>query len=240
MIYVTGDTHNTVDCEKIFQFAPSLAISDYIIIAGDFGGCWYNHGSDKYKNDQELLDRYSNLDCTILFVDGNHENFPEIYSYPTIEKFGGTVGQIREKVFHLRRGEIYNIQNKKIFTFGGALSVDKHMRMPYVSWWEEEIPTIEEMNYGIDNLEKHNNKVDYIITHTAPKEIVQALVAKNKWNMWGNKANDPTTDYLQRVMQITEFKHWYFGHFHDDKRIKRSGDFTAKFTTLYNEFDKLK
>ena len=233
MIYITGDTHHDVDSQKIFDKAVSLSKNDYVIIAGDFGGVWYYQSSDKYKEQEQLLDKYASLDCNVLFIDGNHENFVELQSYPTIKKFDGIVGQIRENLFHLKRGEIYTIQKKKIFTFGGALSVDKHLRMPYVSWWEEEIPTVEEMNYGLDNLQKHDNKVDYIITHTAPKEIVIKLLENNKWDLWGNKKNDPTTDYLQKVKERVKFERWFFGHFHTDCSLNN------KFIALYNNFVEL-
>jgi len=233
MIYITGDTHNTIDCQKVFNFAPSLSKNDYIIIAGDFGGVWYNTGSDNYKNDVALLDQYTDLECTVLFVDGNHENFSKIYAYPTIEKFGGFVGQIRENLFHLKRGYVYTIEDKKIFTFGGALSVDKYMRMPFVSWWEEEIPTIEEMNFGMENLDEHNWKVDYVITHTAPNKIVNKILAKDKWNMWNKKQYDPTTNYLEEIMDKLKFKKWYFGHFHMDLKINKN------FIILYNNIVKI-
>ena len=57
---------------------------------------------------------------TTLFVDGNHENFDRLYSYPIIEWHGGKVHKINSSIFHLMRGEIYEIDNKKIFAFGGA------------------------------------------------------------------------------------------------------------------------
>jgi len=234
MIVITGDTHNRVDNGKIFHFSKYHRKDDTLIIAGDFGGIWYNTGSDKYKYDVELLDSYEELPQTILFVDGNHENFPELYAYPTVEKFGGVVGQIRENLFHLKRGHVYTIENKKIFTFGGALSVDQHLRMPFVSWWEEEIPTMAEMNFGMTNLDEHNWKVDYVITHTAPNKIVNKILAKDKWNMWNGKRYDPTTNYLQEIMEKLKFKKWYFGHFHIDEEI------TPKFISTYNDLYKIK
>ena len=41
-------------------------------------------------------------------------------------------------VIHLMCGEIYNIEGKKFFTFGGAVSYDKEQRIPNVSWWKQE------------------------------------------------------------------------------------------------------
>lgn len=232
MIYITGDTHHDIDSQKIFDYAVSLSKNDSIIIAGDFGGVWYYQSSEHYSQQEELLDRYASLDCNILFVDGNHECFPELYSYPTVDKFNGAVGQLRENLFHLKRGEVYTIQNKKFFTFGGAMSTDKKYRMPYVSWWEEEIPTVEEMNYGLDNLQKHNNKVDYVITHTAPKSIIQEAFKNDIWAV-NDRVNDPTASYLQRISEIITFKKWFFGHLHMDKIIN------SKYYVLYNTLEKI-
>lgn len=38
------------------------------------------------------------------------------------------------------RGEVYNIEDKKIFVMGGAYSIDKYMRKANISWWEQELP----------------------------------------------------------------------------------------------------
>lgn len=36
------------------------------------------------------------------------------------------------------RGEIYQINGRKIFTMGGVLSIDKEWRTPDKSWWTKE------------------------------------------------------------------------------------------------------
>ena len=38
-------------------------------------------------------------------------------------------------------------------------------RVNHLSWWKEELPTMEEMEEGYKNLKNHSDKVDYIITH---------------------------------------------------------------------------
>ena len=57
-------------------------------------------------------------------MDGKHENFTRLYNYPVEEWYGGKVHKIRDSVLHLMRGEIFNIDNKNFFTFGGAKSHD--------------------------------------------------------------------------------------------------------------------
>ena len=83
MIFITGDTHGSIDFAKLRVFAknnPSLTREDFMIIAGDFGGVW---NKTTLEND---LKPYEALPFTVLFVDGNHENFDLIFSFP-VESF---------------------------------------------------------------------------------------------------------------------------------------------------------
>lgn len=104
--------------------------------------------------------------------------FVAINEYPVEEWCGGKVHVIRRdangnpKVIHLMRGQVYEMEGKKIFTFGGAYFNDKYMRTLHRSWWSQEMPTDNEMQEVIRNLEKRNNEVDYIITHGAPEETI--------------------------------------------------------------------
>ena len=43
------------------------------------------------------------------------------------------------------------------------------------SWWKQELPSEEEMEEGRQNLEKHDNKVDFIVTHSCATST-QALL----------------------------------------------------------------
>ena len=210
MIYVTGDTHGNIDIHKfnttIFPEGKTLTKDDYVIVCGDFGLVWNNDAEDKWW--QKWLE---NKPWTTLFVDGNHENHKLLNSYPVEDWHGGKVHKISDSIIHLMRGQIYEIEGQTFFTMGGALSIDKHLRVPDISWWEEEIPNYAECEEGFKNLEAHNWKVDYIITHTGPEDILKAGM--------GNVIFDPTSRYLSSIMHNVEFKHWYFGHMHIEKTI---------------------
>ena len=69
-------------------------------------------------------------------------------------------------VIHLMRGQIYDIEGLKIFTFGGASSHDKEYRIENVSWWRRELPDVFEMDEARENLERVDNKVDLITFNT--------------------------------------------------------------------------
>ena len=150
---------------------------------------------------------------TICFCDGNHENFPAIYSYPTEIWNGGRVHRIRKNIIHLMRGQVFDIEGKKFFTMGGAYSIDKYMRLENVSWWKEELPTNSEYREATSSLKECENHVDYIITHTAPTEIIRRMG-------YSPDAHDAELcGFLEWVMHEVKFEKWFFGHWHIDNAI---------------------
>lgn len=68
---------------------------------------------------------FSEKKYTLLWIQGNHENYDMIAEYPIEEWHGGKVRHIvRDKVILLERGQVFEIEGKKFFTFGGASSHD--------------------------------------------------------------------------------------------------------------------
>jgi predicted phosphodiesterase len=226
MILVTGDTHGNIDFNKIKLLSDKkiLTMNDYLIIAGDFGAIW-----DKNTLDSDLS-VYENLNFNILFVDGNHENFNLLNSFPVQKWNGGDVHVIRDNIKHLKRGQVFIIDNKKILTFGGATSIDKYFRTENISWWKEEVPTIDDLQYAKSNLEKYNNQVDYIITHSIDEHALAQLSISLK-----SKIKVFEENYLLNwIAENVTYKHWYFGHFHLDVSIDNNK------TCLYNDIIELK
>ena len=156
-----------------------------------------------------------------------------------IEKWkGGEVNFIRPSVIHLRRGQVFTIEDKKFFAFGGASSHDiqdgiidgfdpnwkdkaksldkqgKYMyRIKGLSWWEQELPTEEEMQTGLDNLAKHNNKVDFILSHSPSTSQLYLLGGKGLYEP------DRLSNYLEEIRVNTEYKKHFMGHMHINKAI---------------------
>lgn len=206
MIYVTGDTHGRRGVGKLLNFTKALSKEDYVIIAGDFGFVW--SGS---KDEQVWLKILEESPYTVLFVDGNHDNHPLINSYPKKIWCGGEVHQISDTVYHLARGQVFTIDNHKLFVMGGGTSIDRASRIEGISWWATEIPSEEEYDLARRNLLKHNNQVDYIITHTTSNRMM------HQFNYIKEKSS--LNDFLDEIEMTVQFKHWYFGHFHEDATI---------------------
>ncbi len=220
---ITGDTHGTIDIGKVVQFFGDhdgeYGEDDYLIICGDVGVCGFD--PDMEKEARKIL---RELPVTVLFVDGNHEHHPRLNDLPVDEWMGGKVHFVESEIIHLMRGQVYDINGTTFFAFGGAYSIDKFARREGVDWFPEEIPTREEYEEGLDNLEKCDYRVDYIITHSAPYEVAAALG-------YGDQTNSETTlrRYFQRIADEAEYEKWFFGHFHEDEVIE------DVFVAMYNE-----
>ena len=222
MIFITGDTHRELDIHTInpreFVEGRTLTRDDYVIICGDFGCIWDGGSGDRF-----WLNWLESEGWNTLFIDGNHENFDKLNSYPVETWRGGKVHKIRRNIIHLMRGEVYCVEENTIFVMGGGYSIDKYRRTEGVSWWRREMPSEEEYHNAIMNLERVGNHVDYIITHTAPSETVYYLSTLRSLGIKNDVVQEqPLTSFLDEIQRKTTYKQWYFGHFHVDKELWRN------------------
>lgn len=224
MIYVTGDIHggygngedmHKLSVKRLKENNIILTENDYLVILGDFGLPFLKKEIDERKGEYTFWIKWlSEKPCTILWVDGNHENFEFWENQPITEWNGGKV-QLHPKasnVIHLMRGEVYEIEGKKIFAFGGAMSHDKERRIcdknsPKQDWWEQETCSVAECENAIRNLEKHEYCVDYVFTHTPPAHITVQISDE----YYG----DRTALFLSTLSDL-EYKVWCSGHVHKD------------------------
>ena len=242
MIYITGDTHGDFRrfSEDIFPEQKEMTKDDYVLILGDFG-YWdkSNHGEywRKWLDDRPF---------TTLWIDGNHENYDLLKKLPIEEWHGGKVQYIEPSIIHLMRGEIYDLDGLKCVAFGGARSHDVQegilelddpnfimkkkeldernasYRINHLTWWKEEMPNKEEMDYLLHNLEKNDNKVDFIFTHEGPYKVMNRMYPGfiDKYEL---------NSFFDQLSEIIDFKVWLFGHHHED------GIVDNKYVVLYEQ-----
>lgn len=234
-IYVTGDTHGSVDIDKIVDLSykePTLTKNDYVIIVGDVAILWSSFIPSRPNKlsirDKDLIDLYNSFPFTTLFIDGNHENHKALHKLPVSIWNGGKVHKISNSIIHLTRGQIFTINGLKFFTMGGADSVDKMIRVKDESWWEEEMPNEMEYVEAMKNLSKHNYSVDYVLTHCCGSQFLNQLCSIHPMT-------DELTDFLYDLDKEykLQYKHWYFGHHHIDNQID------YKHTCLYQNIIKI-
>ena len=250
MVYVTGDCH--ADFRKFstdrFPEQKEMTRDDIVIICGDFG-IWDNSNEEKY-----WLKWLNEKPFTTVFVDGNHENFDRLYGteFQTVDFHGGRAHKIRPHIFHLMRGYMFTFDGKKFWCFGGASSHDiddgildgadfetpqafyaaikqaykygKQFRINHISWWEQELPSQEEMDFGMKTLEENNFETDFIISHCCPQDVASAL---------GFRGSDKLTMYFNKVASRTKFNRWYFGHYHGEESV------WGKFVLHYDKIERI-
>ncbi|MBQ9871439.1 MAG: metallophosphoesterase [Eubacterium sp.] len=247
MVYITGDTHGDVKRFNRVSFPEQRQMTkdDYVIVLGDFGVIWDYKGESRYE--KHWLDWLDSKSFTTLFIDGNHENHDRLDAMSVEKWHGGKVHRIRSSVIHLMRGQIFDVEGLKLFTFGGASSHDikdgilepgdprikrwsndyyKSFRVNKQSWWERELPSESEMAEGLQNLDKVGWKVDYVLTHCASASTTTVLSQDIR-------DQDVLTRYLQDIKEKLTYRGWFFGHHHVDK------DFFDKECCLYEQIVRL-
>lgn len=221
MIYVTGDTHGLQNTEKLDAFfrTTPLTKADYLIIAGDSGILWSE------KSNARRLAFYDGLPCSILFVDGNHENFDQLNACREEDFCGGRVHRVGKSILHLMRGQVYEIEGKRIFCFGGATSIDWDSRTDGISRWLAERPTVQDYDTAMQSLSRVGFSVDYIITHTIDERALYHPLLRA---VTAGRRVYPESNMLTNIEDAVCYRHWYFGHYHVD------GNINDRKTVLFN------
>lgn len=209
MVYITGDMHG--DLERLYDKEfRKLRRGDILIVCGDFGYIF-----DGSKQEKEVINFFAKRKFITAFVEGTHDNLDKINRCRGTVWKGGKVHRIKGNLLHLMRGQIFNIDGNKFFTFGGGESTDKDMRVAQGFWWRQEEPTPDEMADGARALDEAGCVVDYIITHEPPALVKSAILLRRGDNDNINKLNG----YFEEIGRSCTYKHWYFGALHEDRVI---------------------
>jgi hypothetical protein len=193
------------------QMKGELTREDCLLICGDFGAIWDGGESDNFM----IHFVYEKFPCTVLWVDGNHENFDALDEYPVEKWMGGKVHRISENVLHLMRGEIFLLtvgkRKVKILAFGGAKSTDRGYDTGIMrGWWPQELPNQEEYDNALRNLAIHDHAIDYIFTHDAPSFVLYPMFGFTR------HSDEVFKEFLGRIAMGVDYRAWYFGHHHRD------------------------
>jgi len=129
------------------------------------------------------------------FVGGNHDNYDNLPPH-CLKEFG-----------------TYKVDELTIFYIRGAYSVDKHYRVPGISWWAAEELSLIAMNDALAAYKEA--KPDVVITHDCPKYLLPRVIT-NHWKLQPSNTNE----LLNECWLAHEPKRWYFGHHHQDLIIK--------------------
>lgn len=206
LVYVTGDLHGDLERLK----APAikrLGRHDTLVVLGDFGFLWTGD-----KKEQKALRWLGRRRYTLLFIEGTHDNYDLLAQYPRQPYMGGQARALGGQLYQLLRGEIYEIEGKKLFCFGGGESPDRLERTEGVNWWAAEMPTDQEMENAEAALAAAGWQVDYMLTHEGPDHLLR-FVQQHRVETNG------LARFFSRLAEKTQYKKWFFGCHHTDLNI---------------------
>ena len=250
-----------------FPEQKELSKEDYMIICGDFGGVWDTNRFcvQESREEKNSLDWLESKPFTTLFIPGNHENYDRLIGcqderlldswfyakmppeekeklrrgYPREPWHGGHVRVLRPSVLMLERGDIFVIDGKYCFAFGGARSHDIQdgilnpadypdessfkkdyaarrsgmFRVNGLSWWATEMPSQAEMEYGRNNVcafMQQHSQIDFVFTHDAP--------ASDKLYL-GYSSVDELNRYLESLRDDMKYGKWFYAHLHENRQV---------------------
>ena len=223
-LFVAGDLHGSLDIKKLtsknWKEQRKLTEEDVLVQLGDFGNIWSPETSRYYGEEMYWRNWLGSKKYTFAFVDGNHENFHLLNQFPIVEKWGGSVHIIEtdnKPLYHLIRGEVYNINGNKCIALGGAESQDKQYRIEGISWWRQEVWTTNEVEYIVNQIIKHQD-IEVVLAHTCPKYVADIMFD----NIF--KGNCTTGKDMNQLYDLgLKPSQWHFGHYHQTKEMLIDG-----------------
>lgn len=227
MIYLTGDIHG--DPWRIVNFCRMVrhGSEDVIVLLGDVGANFYGG-----RHDESVKAMLDMCGPKRLCVHGNHEMRPwNVPGYELKEWNGGKVWVQEDfpNLLFAKDGEIFTLEGSRCIVIGGAYSVDKPYRLAHgYGWWEDEQPSNEIKAYVESQLRSH--EIDVILSHTCPYKYEPREMFLSGVDQAGVDAS--TERWLDTIEESIDYRAWYCGHWHTDKRIDRMHFLFNTFETL--------
>jgi Icc-related predicted phosphoesterase len=187
-VLLVGDLHNQ------FNDLNEL-INKKLLQLGDMG-VW-----ERWENGQKLSD-IKPQGSIIYFIAGNHEDYQ---SLPIIRGREGI--ELVPNVIYMPRGSTLKLDDgRNILFMGGARSIDKSVRREGWDWFAEETIGYADMQNLPDE------KVDILITHTCPEELVDELI-----KYYPEKRGEPSNIAISQLLKMYKPSLHCFAHWHHYK-----------------------
>ena len=218
MVYITGDIHGSIEPVYDLYVRHQPTPDDIIVLLGDTGINYTGKMRDRLMK-QDL----SEINVTLFCIHGNHEMRPgTLPCYHTEEWNGGQVyvEDAYPNLLFAIDGEVYDLGGIETLVIGGAYSIDKFYRLAYgYGWWPDEQPSPAIKEKVEQVLDAHEWKVDAVLSHTTPLkyEPVEMFLS----GVDQSKVDKSTEEWLDTIEDRLDYKHWYCGHYHTDKKVDR-------------------
>jgi predicted phosphodiesterase len=136
-----------------------------ILQAGDFG-IWSGQAGHAYRH--ELSRVLAEVNATLCFIDGNHEDFDLLQTLRG-DTDPDAPAEIGDRIWHLPRGLRWTWHDREWLALGGAASPDRDIRLRNGwGWWEQERITGEDIACAVAETDGSARPAQVMITHEAP------------------------------------------------------------------------
>lgn len=209
-VMFAGDWHGNTDWAVHCIALAGLERVDAIVQLGDFG-IWPGVSGQRYLDVLEMALTVEGL--TLYFLDGNHEDFPQLQAFPV---GGDGLGVVRPHIRHLPRGHRWSWANLSFLALGGATSLDRDIRLEGRDWWPAEAITAAQAERAMAG-----GHADIMLTHDAPHDVeIPGLSAG--WSPTALRAADRHRQLLSTVVDVVDPEFLLHGHFHSFHKTMRS------------------
>ena len=210
-LLVAGDTHGNLSHVKNLFAQAQKHDCTRILQLGDFGFWTHTKAGQQFLGGVRHTAEEYNI--PLFFIDGNHENFDILWQYIVPSEDGVGIRIAKGWVTYIPRGTRWQWDDTTFLALGGAHSVDKHRRIPYVSWWPQE-------NIGPDDVERcfravdRQGAVDVMVTHDAPQgcRFITDVCQSNGWKE--DVLSIANRNAIQAVMEAARPNVLLHGHHH--------------------------
>ena len=239
-VFIRGDTHGDFSWLPAWCEENHTTTDDALIILGDACIMYYEQENIRQRMLKEFI-TYQPI--TLLCIRGNHEARPSNYSSTQFKVWeddpiipsGVYFEPDYPNILYIADGSTFSLNGKRCLAIGGAYSVDKEYRLLMkLRWFADEELTDEEMDDILDKID--HQSFDYVFTHTCPEDWQPTDLFLSGINQ--SKVSKRMEQFLTTVSEIIDFKHWYFGHFHDDREninYNRTHDGQENVSMLFNK-----
>ena len=216
MIFYTGDIHGMPWNVVKLSIRLHLTKADTIVLLGDVGANFYCD-----ERDNECKAALNKIKPTVLCIHGNHEARPSsLPMYRQKSWNGGLVWYEEEypSLLFAKDGEIFDLEGLRHLAIEGAYSVDKYYRLTRgINWFPDEQPSEEIKQYVEEQIKE--KPFDIVLSHTCPfkyepTEVFLPMIDQST-------VDSSTEQWLDDIEENIEYKAWFCGHWHIDKRIDK-------------------
>lgn len=218
MILFVGDVHGEFK-GLVKKLERTNVRNSHLIQVGDFG-VGFDHKESEINNLKNLNECLKTGGNTMYVIRGNHDD-------PAY--FDGKVAY--SNLIFLQDYSVLELEGFTIFLVGGAISIDRTIRIQGKNYWKEE-----RFFFDADRLQTSLNgvkKIDIVVTHNAPEQfhpvemsdtvISYALRDQTLLGEIRKERYRHTQLMDSLIYKKLKPKSWYYGHFHMSHAANHKG-----------------